>query len=373
MNAHEPPTDLSLRIAAAIRGRRDLLGADVSAALCSRMSGDHTTWQRTAARLVDLIAITIQSGDFESAPGALRDLQELAPGRITIPALFSSVHTCERMILDELTLHDELGAASNAWPAVAHAVRTASFSLLAVFATRLRQQAPACVLDPLTTLVVRPTFEMALQKEVTRARRHRYPLAVLLLDIAEFSDICRRHGHGVGDLLLERSGILVRRFFRQDDWVARYQPHTIAALLSRTPLPQAAALAERVRSTLEGRLVLTDYRTDARERVRLHAVAVGLSPVESLPPSQLLRAADAALERVKESGSRRVEIRDVQASSVNMLGAAALLDCAPGLVRRLVREGRLPAVRPGRHYEIDRASIERYRRLQNGARYPASS
>jgi excisionase family DNA binding protein len=155
----------------------------------------------------------------------------------------------------------------------------------------------------------------------------------------------------------------VRRFFRYDDWVVRYQPYTIAALLPKATLEQAVTLADRGRTMLEERLVLMDYRTDARVPVSLHAVAVGTERVEApLDRYHVLQTADAALERVRSTGNRRVEERELRVASVTLLGAAALLDCSPAIVRRLVREGQLAGAKLGRHYEIDRRSIDHYRR-----------
>ena len=83
-------------------------------------------------------------------------------------------------------------------------------------------------------------FELALAQEIERALRHQHALALLLFDIDDLSQINREHGWGVGDRLLERTGILARQFFRTHDWVARYGDDSIAVLLPETTLDQAA-------------------------------------------------------------------------------------------------------------------------------------
>ena len=84
---------------------------------------------------------------------------------------------------------------------------------------------------------------LALEQEIERALRHQHALALLLFDIDDLSHINRDQGWGVGDRILERMGILARRFFRMHDWVARHADDAIAVLLPETTVDQAAVLA----------------------------------------------------------------------------------------------------------------------------------
>src|SRR4029077_4949587 len=91
-------------------------------------------------------------------------------------------------------------------------------------------------------------------RDLARAGRYGYPMSLILFDVDRLSAINQEHGYGVGDKILERLGILVRQYFRQHDWVARYFEDAIAVLLSRTDAAHATDLAERVRATVEDRL-----------------------------------------------------------------------------------------------------------------------
>src|SRR5438034_27028 len=75
------------------------------------------------------------------------------------------------------------------------------------------REAPVTLRDALTTLIASPVFDLALSQEIQRAVRHHHSLAMLLFDIDDLSQINREHGWGVGDRLLERTGITARRFF----------------------------------------------------------------------------------------------------------------------------------------------------------------
>ena len=85
---------------------------------------------------------------------------------------------------------------------------------------------------------------------------------MILFDVDHLSSINKEHGYGVGDEILERLGILIRKYFRQHDWVARHSEDSMAVLLTRTDAEHASELAERVRRTVEERLGFADHRTD---------------------------------------------------------------------------------------------------------------
>lgn len=359
------PADVRSQLASAIRERRRELTSDLAAIFAAEFPVDLTpqAWQRAAELILDLVVTAIQNGELDPRTGALGDLDRVASGVLSTTHLFAVVYFGERTLLDELALHEQLGATTDPWPMVAQFVRRASFDVLSAFAERLAATpAHGVVRDPLTTLIVRPVFDLALAQEVHRAQRHQHPLSLILFDVDNLATINEEFGYGVGDRVLERMGILVRRFFRTHDWVARHAEDSIAALLPQTTLDDAADLADRVRSMVEQRLTFKDDRANRRVAVTLSAAAVGSDVIESeLDPYQVIAEAEDAVRRAKLSGRNRAERVALLPTSVSLLGAANLLDIAPYAVRRLVRAGQLSAERRGRHYHIDRASVEKYR------------
>jgi len=170
-----------------------------------------------------------------------------------------------------------IGATSEPWPLAAQLVRRASFDLLAGYTERSQlEPSHTAITDKLTTLYTRPMFDAVLAKELERAARFNVPLSLILFDVDRLSSINKQHGYGVGDKVLERLGILMRQYFRQHDWVARYAEDAIAVLLTRTEGEHASELAERVRATVEERLGFTDHLSE-------RAVPVTVSPVP--PPA----------------------------------------------------------------------------------------
>ena len=137
-------------------------------------------------------------------------------------------------------------------------------------------------------------------------------MSLILFDVDHLSAINKNHGYGVGDKILERIAILIKRYFRQHDWVARHSEDSIAVLLPRTDADNSADLAERVRNTVEKRLRFVDHLTDKTVPVTLSAavVSVQVEIGDVIDPERFVAEAEAAVERAKQHGRNRVERLD---------------------------------------------------------------
>ena len=76
--------------------------------------------------------------------------------------------------------------------------------------------------DDLTGAMRRDLGEIALQQEVDRARRGRYPLALTFIDIDGLKALNDLSGHAAGDALLVCVVTTVRRHLRSFDTIVRY-------------------------------------------------------------------------------------------------------------------------------------------------------
>jgi len=148
-----------------------------------------------------------------------------------------------------------------------------------------------------------------LAKELERAGRYGDAVSLILFDVDRLSTINEEHGHGVGDRILERVGILIRQYFRQQDWVARHSDDSFAVLLTRTDAEHVTELAERVRATVEERLGFTDHRTDRPVVVTLSAAVINLRIAigDVIDPERLLADAEIAVDKAKQQGRNRVQ------------------------------------------------------------------
>src|SRR5260221_7073471 len=319
--------DVRSQTSAVIRERQDALTADV----VSQLIGLDTALEPEALHgcaelLLRLFAASVDAGTLDPQSAAMRDLARYCPP-LTTRQLLDAIHQAERVILDEVALDDRLGATSEPWAVVAHAIRRATLEILGAHAEQVAgREVPISVRDTLTTLIASPVFELALAQEIERALRHQHALALLLVDIDDLSQINREHGWGVGDRLLERMGILARQFFRTHDWVARHGDDAIAVLLPETTVDQAALLAARFREMVQHRLVLQDHKPDAPKIVTVSAAAVGTDLVQSdIDPAYVLAEAKAAALRANLNGRNRIERVALLPTSLTIFGAATML------------------------------------------------
>lgn len=271
--------------------------------------------------LVQLLALSVRDARVDPRGGFVGDLHRVALERtLSTEQLFTFAYLVERTTLDEIALSDAIGATSEPWPAVAQLVRRGSFDLLAAYAERTQlQPTMASIIDPLTTAYTRPLMDAVLAKEAERAGRFGYGISLILFDVDNLSRINAEHGYGVGDRLLERLGILIRKYFRQHDWVARYSEDSFAVLLTRAEPEDAAGLAEHVRQTVEERLAFQDHRTDQPVRITVSAAVlnVPVSIGDTIDADRLMIDAEAAVDRAKRLGRNRVERIDGYAGGVS--------------------------------------------------------
>lgn len=276
---------------------------------------------RVGSVLVQLLAFAVRDGRIDPRGEFVADLHHVILERtLTMERLFTFTYLTERTALDELAIDEAIGATTEAWPLVAQLVRRASFDLLGAYTERAQlEPSDLAITDRLTTLYTRPLFDAVLAKEVVRAGRFGYPMSLILFDVDHLSDINKEHGYGVGDRILERVGILIRKYFRQHDWVARHSEDSIAVLLPHTDAENASDLAERVRHTVEKRLRFVDHRNDIPVPVTLSAAVINVDVEvgDVIDPERFMADAEAAVERAKQQGRNRVERMDGLSSAAH--------------------------------------------------------
>jgi diguanylate cyclase (GGDEF)-like protein len=105
--------------------------------------------------------------------------------------------------------------------------------------------------DPLTGLLNHEAFHARLGAEVTRARRYRGRLAVVLLDLDSFKERNDREGHQEGDRLLRVFASALAGTARETDSVGRLGGDEFGALLLEADDDTVAAFVSRLRARLE--------------------------------------------------------------------------------------------------------------------------
>jgi len=365
--AHETGLDVELRrlVANHLTARRDVIIADTVATF-PLASGSRRLDANYCMRLGNVAATllndAILDGRLDSRGPGISELAVLIDDREVSPEqLFTFVHIVMSTAIDELSLDERVGLNTDPWPHACQIVRRAAFDLLGAWTTRLMYSPQnSAIEDALTTLHTRPVLEAVLPKECSRAERFEHWLSMMLIDVDNLSVINQVHGYGVGDRILERMGILLRAYFRQHDWVARYGEDTIAVLLPDTDPRHAMTLAERTRTMVEERLTFRDYRTEQRAVVTVCVAVASARALEGEPIDHeaFSAAAVAALSRAKAGGRNRVEQVELLPRLISIEQATHLLNIDIQGIQKLVAEGTLDPVNSGRHVRLERKAVE---------------
>jgi len=163
--------------------------------------------------------------------------------------------------------------------------------------------------DPLTGLLNRRTLEEQLENEWERSRRFDVPLSVIMIDVDHFKQFNDEHGHSVGDLVLEATARGLSDELRKVDTLGRYGGEEFLAVLPRTDLDQARAVAEKLRQRVAEQLV---PRADGGEEPLRITLSGGVACTTQDAPSSagLLDMADYALLGAKQAGRNQVAVFD---------------------------------------------------------------
>ena len=163
-----------------------------------------------------------------------------------------------------------------------------------VLAAELRDMA---FRDGLTGLANRALFHDRLATALTRVRRGRAQIAVMLVDLDDFKPVNDRYGHAAGDAVLCEVGRRLRDCVRETDTVARLGGDEYGILLE-SPLPDSIGLvADRIVHA-----VGQPYRVDGELMQVGASVGVAFEDDGVRGVDELLRAADAAMYRAKSLG-----------------------------------------------------------------------
>ncbi|QGZ58189.1 GGDEF domain-containing protein [Paraburkholderia acidiphila] len=166
------------------------------------------------------------------------------------------------------------------------------------------------VTDPLTGLSNRRYFDERLHHEIRRASSHAAPMSCLFIDIDHFKQINDTHGHATGDLALGAIGTCLKQQVRVGDTVSRYGGEEFVALLM-CELPDALAVAERIRHAVEALEVLDDEGERIALSVSIGVAAYRMNALAASPEvlaRSLLDQADQAMYRAKHQGRNRVSL-----------------------------------------------------------------
>ncbi len=168
----------------------------------------------------------------------------------------------------------------------------------------LREQlAYAAGHDELTGLPNRSLFMERLARTVARAEDEGRHVALMFIDLDRFKLINDGLGHDAGDRLLQRIARRLQRTLRSGDFLARFGGDEFTALCVVGDEQEALDVAQRLQATMAKPLADSDH-----EHFVSLSIGIALSSSASESGASMLRNADVAMYRSRESGYGRIAI-----------------------------------------------------------------
>ncbi len=163
--------------------------------------------------------------------------------------------------------------------------------------------------DPLTNLPNRALLMDRLSQQIALLRRHNLRGALLFLDLDHFKHINDSLGHPVGDTVLKIITARLEASVRLEDTVARLGGDEFVVLLSglegsrELVEEKVRGLADTLRELLAEPMSLDGQRLQVTP-----SIGVALIPDHGATPADLLKRADIALYRAKDSGRNTTQL-----------------------------------------------------------------
>jgi diguanylate cyclase (GGDEF)-like protein len=146
-------------------------------------------------------------------------------------------------------------------------------------------------------------MQISLEREMTRARRRKQIMAVLMLDADHFKSFNDTHGHAAGDAALKGFSEVFRSNIRAEDIACRYGGEEFTIILPDTTVKGACDRAESILTAIANLKIAFGQQTFGG-----FSVSIGMTffPGDGASADELLQHADAALYDAKHNGRNQV-------------------------------------------------------------------
>jgi diguanylate cyclase (GGDEF)-like protein len=189
---------------------------------------------------------------------------------------------------------------------IVFALGTAVFILALVKERNEALSKTAANTDSLTGIANRVAFLESAGRVLERCRHGAAPVSVMMFDLDRFKAINDRHGHAVGDAVIQKFCEVVAAVLRPSDIFGRVGGEEFAVVLSGSSIEAAFVRAERIRASFaENCRFVRDHQVGA-------TVSGGVSESVNAEDTldALLEYSDVALYAAKAEGRNRIKRAD---------------------------------------------------------------
>ncbi len=177
-----------------------------------------------------------------------------------------------------------------------------------VFYNKTEELKKLTITDHLTGLLNRRYLYERLKDELARSERYGHYLSLLMLDLDGFKYCNDTYGHLFGDKILKIIAETLLNTVRSMDIVARYGGDEFMIILPETRESLARDIAERLRNSVAGKVVLPEDAAGAGSHTLTTSIGIVCYPEHGETLETLLERVDVALYRAKNKGKNRIEV-----------------------------------------------------------------
>lgn len=163
------------------------------------------------------------------------------------------------------------------------------------------------MLDSLTNLANRRSFNEFLSKEWNRNKRNKKPISLAMIDIDDFKLLNDTYGHQIGDFALKKiAKTFKKHIHRPSDLCSRYGGEEFAIIFGETNATDIYQILKDIQKDIEKIEIANIEKKDLTI-----TVTIGLStlyPHKFNNPKDLIKKSDLALYKGKREGKNRIVI-----------------------------------------------------------------
>jgi len=157
--------------------------------------------------------------------------------------------------------------------------------------------------DPLTGLSNRLLLDDRLEHAINHAERFNKCISLIFCDLDDFKPINDTYGHSVGDEILKRVGNSLKEILRKEDTVCRFGGDEFLILVEDlNSFEYLDKILQRINDITNTPCVI-----DGNTIPIGMSIGASIYPDDGEKPEELIKAADAAMYRAKNSGKNRIE------------------------------------------------------------------
>lgn len=163
-------------------------------------------------------------------------------------------------------------------------------------------------IDFVTNMYNRRYFDKVFMEEWQNGKKDGNSLAVIMIDIDKFKEYNDKYGHLKGDQCLEIVADEIKQVIEKNNNVAsRYGGEEFIGLIKNADLNEAESIAETIRKNIEA----LNIAHGGSPKCNIVTVSIGIAavkPIAELIPEKVIKMADEALYRAKNSGRNKVSV-----------------------------------------------------------------